>query len=691
MNRGNTHGSARSAQPPQTMLNVAPMREMLSCEALRHCLTMPDLEQKVLHPKTIDSALFLSSANLLPSPSGPVYAAPTYIVEAIDWLVVPLLIIDDRWLVCTPLVAPTTIATTTIQHPMVDREHRSSSIAGEHDRITALTETSKTLQDEFGGTSSSGVLLNPERVRIAHARGPSLRRLGVIAAHANETLSKVRAMVQGKFREVDDALRDYHSPLANMSTAKVLLSRAVFDLKGPSSNSVHSYLISIAEGGFCLVGAHVFETKASKKPNLAAHFLYAGLPEMTLPLDTSPGFARVEISETHEDNYNAHDNAYANDQVDISNKNTVKDGPSSQYYHLSGATTPVGENKSLSTQRNSHQLKISTHALATNHHGKAMSKQSRIASSFAAIKQFLHVNGSGTYSAHHVTCLNVPSVGSVTVNDIAGRRISSWICASRAPSAGLKTRLLYEFGLSEPNPTSDAQHFGAIVDTPTNDYNIGRRTRRQRRRPRLGMSDTSVRAVGRQRGITADDFGSSAGEEVFDPDEIEEKSSCGSSHADKVDFEAYSDGDECDDGDNVVNNQAENSQLPLQGYEGRVSADSVKVTSTTLECQLCQARVQDQDALECHFGKRHSELQLVRCRLCSMRFSNRSNRSRHEKSVHSGVKPHICNQEGCGKAFSQRSDLKRHRSKHEKRPRQRTRRRDSQPGTTDHAQRDAPD
>ena len=81
----------------------------------------------------------------------------------------------------------------------------------------------------------------------------------------------------------------------------------------------------------------------------------------------------------------------------------------------------------------------------------------------------------------------------------------------------------------------------------------------------------------------------------------------------------------------------------------------VKKEGKKYECTICGKEV---TKLPTH-GRKHTGAKPYKCDVCGKAFSKSSNRAVHMRT-HTGTKPYKCAVSGCGKAFSQRSNLKRH-------------------------------
>lgn len=74
------------------------------------------------------------------------------------------------------------------------------------------------------------------------------------------------------------------------------------------------------------------------------------------------------------------------------------------------------------------------------------------------------------------------------------------------------------------------------------------------------------------------------------------------------------------------------------------------------ECQYCPKKFRAKEALDLHV-RMHTGEKPFPCRYppCERRFAHATDRARHERSLHMGLKPHRC--ESCGASFSRRREL----------------------------------
>lgn len=622
-----------SSEPP-TPVSVQPLLDLLSDDTLRSYLCEQDLERRFLSHDKLQDALYLESANVFNPVQGPLLNGAPFgsaervaFSQAVEWVVVPLIVVQQRWLVCTAMTSP----------------------------------------------------VSPGKATRKPTRGPSMSRLIPIRDAAQN-------VVQARKIEVEDF--DSTFPFFEMAVQPVFASRVVFDLAPPRQDVVRTFLVSLLSGGKCLAGIHEYYAD-NRKPYAASHFLFKGLRDGKLPSAQNGCFARYDLEETmgmrgirvgrdvpqgslgvddgmkyirtefceEMETQGVHsrtrspsvDRATAELETRASSLATARHMP-----NVAKGAEVWPPTASFSTAPSACATDTTATGIAPGRAEEFRIRRNALTKSFAGISQILMNACSGIFQTRHTVHLNVTGYGGVALPELSGRRASVWSLARCRKTRLLEMELLLEYGLAgmgprcagyllqdrkrvenRPHSRGDATEKRVAHD----EHLRGKSTGRQKKRGNKlrGAVLKKSHAVPTHDRRTDEPDEESEREPIDDDDEVGSR--------------------------NVVSRPTAAPSLkpaPQNSVDGQGETGS-------FACIACESMYASFDDLECHYGKKHSDLRLVICPECGAKFGNRSNRSRHISTVHRGLKPFVCTHPGCSSAFSQKSDLGRHAKGHVRR------------------------
>lgn len=79
------------------------------------------------------------------------------------------------------------------------------------------------------------------------------------------------------------------------------------------------------------------------------------------------------------------------------------------------------------------------------------------------------------------------------------------------------------------------------------------------------------------------------------------------------------------------------------------------------KCEFCPVTVKRRHDLKKHRDVVHMGLKKYVCTTCGDRFGHNGTLQKHYKNIHLGLKPYKCERPGCGKKFSEKGNLNKHK------------------------------